>query len=59
LPKYFLNFIGTYAMFGLDFINEPLFPNDLLQLHQVYQIKFFPGHFKQYQWVSDKTPKAI
>ena len=35
--KYFLNLIRTHAMLGFDLINEPVFPNDLMKSHPVYQ----------------------
>lgn len=28
--KYFLNLICAHAVFNFDFINEPIFPNDLM-----------------------------
>lgn len=33
--KYLFHFTCAHAMFDFDFINKPIFPNNLMQLHQV------------------------
>ena len=35
--KYFLNFVRADAVFDFNLINEPVFPDNFMELHQAYR----------------------